>query len=196
MQKIKSIAVYCGSSNYAPDAFQQASLNLGTILAKHNIELVFGGGRVGLMGLTARACIENGGKAYGVIPHFLDKQEGGYEEITELHYVESMHERKQMMFERADAFIVLPGGFGTLDELFEIMTWKQVGLHNKYIFIVDIDGYWSPIFSHAIETMIENKFIREEDKKLFTLIARVEDIIPFLNAEVESEQQNYVNKWA
>jgi len=195
MTKIQSIGVYCGASNDCPEVFNEAARDLGTLMAKNSVEIVYGGGRVGLMGLMAKACMENGGKVCGVIPRFLDSHEGGFSEITELHYVDSMHERKQMMFERSDAFAVLPGGFGTLDELCEILTWKQVGLHKKYIFILDINRYWSPIFCDAMEVLVNNKFVRKEDKNLFTLVERVEDMIPFLSAERPENQETYVNKW-
>ena len=195
MTKIKSIGVYCGASSDAPEIFRESAYNFGKLMAKSNVEIVYGGGRMGLMGITAESCMENGGSVYGVIPRFLDKHEGGFREITELHYVDSMHERKQMMFERSDAFAVLPGGFGTLDELCEILTWKQVGLHKKFIFILDINRYWSPIFCDALKVMTDNKFVRQEDKNLFTLIERVEDMIPFLTAERPENQHNYVGKW-
>tara|TARA_R110002095_G_scaffold52857_3_gene45991 strand:+ start:477 stop:1067 length:591 start_codon:yes stop_codon:yes gene_type:complete len=195
MTKIQSIGVYCGASNHCPEVFNEAARDFGILMAKNKVEIVYGGGRVGLMGITAKACIDNGGKVCGVIPRFLDNHEGGFSEITELHYVDSMHERKQLMFERSDAFAVLPGGFGTLDELCEILTWKQVGLHKKYIFILDINRYWSPIFCEAMEIMVKNKFVRKEDKNLFTLIERVEDMIPFLSAERPKNQETYVNKW-
>lgn len=193
--KIQSIAVYCGSSDKCKDIYKQAAEDFGAILAKNKIEMVYGGGRRGLMGITAKSCMDHGGKVCGIRPHFLDNHEGKYEEITELHYVDSMHERKQMMFERADAFAILPGGFGTLDELFEILTWKQIGLHKKYVFILDINRYWAPIFLTAIEGMVEAGFIRKDDKNLFSLIERVEDIVPFFSAAKPENQAGYVAKW-
>ena len=195
MTKIQSIGVYCGASNDSPQVFQDAAHDLGTMMGKNNVEIIYGGGRVGLMGITAKACMEAGGKVCGVIPRFLDGHEGGFSDITELHYVESMHERKEMMFERSDAFVILPGGFGTLDELCEILTWKQIGLHKKFIFILDINRYWSPIFCDAMDNMVANGFIRKEDKNLFTMIERVEDMTPFLTTERPENQKNYVAKW-
>src|SRR5262245_36133836 len=120
MAKIKSLAVYCGSSDTAPEIYQHAARDLGHLLAKHGIELVYGGSKKGLMGILAQATLSQGGRVYGVISRFLNDREGGYEEITELHYVDTMHDRKQKMFERADAFAILPGGLGTLDEICEI----------------------------------------------------------------------------
>src|SRR6478752_1385946 len=146
MAKIKSLGVFCGSSETAPDIYKKAAQDLGALLAHHHVELVYGGSKLGLMGLLAKSTLENKGKVYGVISRFLDSREGGYEGITELHYVDNMHERKQKMFERADAFAILPGGLGTLDEMCEILTWKQIGLHNKLIIVLDINLYWSPLF--------------------------------------------------
>lgn len=195
MTKIQSIGVYCGASDDCPQVFKDSARDFGEMMGKNNVEIVYGGARVGLMGIMAKACMDNGGKVCGVIPRFLDNHEGGFTDITELHYVESMHERKELMFERSDAFVVLPGGFGTLDELCEILTWKQIGLHKKFIFILDINRYWSPIFCDAMEIMVNNGFVRKEDKNLFTLIERVEDMTPFLSTERPSNQKNYVTKW-
>ena len=194
MAKIKSLAVYCGSSDTASEIFQHAARDLGHLLAKHDIELVYGGSKIGLMGIVAQSTLSQGGKVYGVISRFLNDREGGYEEITELHYVDTMHDRKQKMFERADAFAILPGGLGTLDELCEILTWKQIGLHNKLVMILDINHYWSPLFIDYFEEMVKNEFVRPEDKNLFTLVERVEDLVPFFTAET-SNQHNYVGKW-
>lgn len=193
--KIKSMAVYCGSSDTTPEVYRQAAMDLGRLLAGHHIDLVYGGSRQGLMGLTARACLESNGRVFGYISHLIDGKEGGYEGITELHYVETMHERKQKMFERSDAFIIMPGGMGTLDEAFEVMTWRQLGLHNKPIFFIDINRYWSMICHNFFDHMAENNFIRVEDKNLFTLVERVEDLIPFFRAERVSDK-TYVSKWA
>jgi len=194
MAKIKSLAVFCGSSDNAPEVYQQAARDLGRLLAKHEIELVYGGSKIGLMGILAQETLLNGGKVFGFISRFLNDREGGFEGITELHYVDTMHDRKQKMFEKADAFAILPGGLGTLEEICEILTWKQIGLHNKLIMIIDINRYWSPLFIDYFEHMIKNKFVRSADKDLFTLVARVEDLVPFFSAEA-SNQQNYVAKW-
>jgi len=194
MTKIKSMAVYCGSSDTAPEIYQQSAKDLGQLLATHNIELVYGGSKQGLMGQVAQSTLSNGGKVYGVISRFLNDREGGYEGITELHYVDSMHDRKQKMFERADAFAILPGGLGTLDEICEILTWKQIGLHNKLVIILDINRYWAALFCDFYEHMVKNNFVRKEDKNLFTLIERIEDLVPFFSAD-STNQHSYVSKW-
>lgn len=194
MKPIKSVAVYCSSSSDVEQSYKDAAKELGYLLADRGIELVYGGSNQGLMGIVASAVLEKKGKVYGVIPHFLDAKEGSYEGITELHYVESMHERKHKMFERADAFVILPGGLGTMDETFELLTWKQIGLHRKYVMVLDIDHYWAPVFKDFFNAMADKKFIRSEDCNLFTLLERVADLHPFLTNETNN-QQDYVSKW-
>lgn len=194
MHPIKSVAVYCSSSNTVPEFYKTAAQDLGKMLAQHNVELVYGGSNQGLMGITARTALENHGKVYGVIPRFLDAKEGSYDGLTELHYVDDMHTRKHMMFERADAFVILPGGIGTMDETFELLTWKQIGLHKKNIIILDIEKYWSPIFIDFFDRMVDQTFVRAEDRKLFTLIERVADLAPFF-ATNGNNLSDYVSKW-
>ncbi len=194
MDYISSACVYCGSSVHIPDVFKQAAIDLGALLARHKIRLVYGGGKTGLMGLMAQSALENNGHVLGYMTKFLHGYEGGYQEISELHIVESMHERKQHMFEKSDSFIILPGGLGTLDETFEIMTWKQVGLHDKQIIIVDIEGYWSTLFDTFLEHMIKNGFVREADRDLFTLVRSVDEVIDALEHKKERDK-NFVSKW-
>src|SRR6185369_2172118 len=138
MVKPRSVCVYCGSSDRGPEPHREAAVKLGQALAREGVELVFGGGRVGLMGVIADAVLSGGGRATGVIPEHLLRAEVGHGRVTELIIVPNMHERKETMFRRADAFIVLPGGPGTLDETFEILTWRQLQLHDKPIVIVDL----------------------------------------------------------
>jgi uncharacterized protein (TIGR00730 family) len=145
MRTIRSVCVYCGSSGAVAAAYRHAASELGAGLATAGIETVFGGGRVGLMGLLADAALEAGGRVTGVIPARLRDAELAHQGVSELIVVASMHERKRLMAERADAFAVLPGGIGTLDEMFEILSWRQLGLHTKPIFLVDIDSYWAPL---------------------------------------------------
>ena len=127
------------------DVYREAASQLGARLAAMGIEVVFGGGRVGLMGLLADAALASGGRVAGIIPGRLRDAEVAHHGVSELVVVDTMHERKALMAERADAFAILPGGIGTLDETFEILSWKQLGLHDKPIFLVDVDGYWSPL---------------------------------------------------
>ncbi|HEX3796033.1 MAG TPA: TIGR00730 family Rossman fold protein, partial [Acidimicrobiales bacterium] len=140
--ELSSICVYCGSSKGSDPAFAQAARHLGTTLARHHITLVYGGGAVGLMGVLADAALAAGGEVRGVIPRDLFRRDVPHQGLTELIEVESMHERKQKMFELADAFVALPGGLGTMEELTEMATWAQLGLHHKPIATLDVKGYW------------------------------------------------------
>jgi uncharacterized protein (TIGR00730 family) len=145
MAQIARLCVYCGSSAGVEAEWSGAARELGRRLAEAGIELVYGGGRVGLMGILADAVLTGGGRVTGIIPAGLRDAELAHQGASELIVVGSMHERKRLMAERADAFAVLPGGIGTLDEMFEILTWRQLGLHDKPIFLVDIGRYWAPL---------------------------------------------------
>ncbi|MGH7094174.1 MAG: TIGR00730 family Rossman fold protein [Stellaceae bacterium] len=153
MGQIKRLCVYCGSSGKVGEAYRTAARELGERLAASGIELVYGGGRIGLMGIIADAVLDGGGRVTGVIPTRLRDAEVAHQGATELIVVDTMHDRKRVMAERSDAFAVLPGGIGTLDETFEIMTWRLLGLHDKPIFLVDVAGYWQPLlalFDHIV----------------------------------------------
>jgi uncharacterized protein (TIGR00730 family) len=150
--RLRRLCVYCGSSIGADPRYREAAEALGAGLAASGIELVYGGGRNGLMGAVADAVLAGGGTAIGVIPRHLQDRELAHLGLSELVIVDTMHQRKQAMAERADAFAALPGGIGTLDETVEILSWRQLGLHDKPIYIVDIAGYWSPLamlFEHV-----------------------------------------------
>jgi uncharacterized protein (TIGR00730 family) len=151
--QIERLCVYCGSANGADPRYAAAAAELGAGLAARGIELVYGGGRNGLMGRVADAVLTGGGRATGIIPVHLEHREVAHRGLSELVVVTDMHQRKRVMAERADAFAVLPGGVGTLDETVEILSWRQLGLHQKPIFVVDIAGYWSPLaalFEHIV----------------------------------------------
>ena len=145
MAGIDRLCVYCGSSGAVDRHYREAARELGERLAAAGIELVFGGGRIGLMGVLADAVLAGGGRVVGVIPERLRDAELAHQGASELVITASMHDRKRVMAERADAFAVLPGGIGTLDEMFEMLTWRQLGLHDKPIYLVDIAGYWRPL---------------------------------------------------
>jgi len=147
MPQIRSLCVYCGSSGAVDEKYRAAATELGEALAAAGIQLVYGGGRVGLMGLLADAVLAGGGWVVGIITERLRDRELAHHGASELVIAGSMHDRKRLMAERADAFAVLPGGTGTLDETFEILTWRQLGLHDKPIFLVDIAGYWRPLIA-------------------------------------------------
>ena len=191
---VKSACVYCSSFNGLPAKYQSAAQEMGALLAKNNIQLVYGGGRTGLMGLVSNAVLEAEGKAIGISTTLISTREGINENLHEIMIVETMHERKRLMFEKSEAFIILPGGIGTLDETFEIMTWKQIGLHHKKIIFLDIDGYWSTIFSTHFKRMIEDGFVREIDQKLFTIVKTPEEVIYNLCNGIQPDQ-GYVSKW-
>jgi uncharacterized protein (TIGR00730 family) len=181
MAAIKSICVYCGSSGQVDEAYRAAATRLGTTLARAGIELIYGGGQIGLMGLVADAALAEGGRVTGIIPMHLHDKEVGHSGLTELVVVDNMHNRKRRMFDLADAFVVLPGGLGTLDETLEVITWKQLGLHDKPIVILDIAGYWTPLIE-LIEHTVVTGFAARRALQLFRVVPRVEDLLAALAA--------------
>jgi uncharacterized protein (TIGR00730 family) len=186
MAVVKSICVYCGSSGRVDEVYRAAATRLGVLLAKAGIELVYGGGRVGLMGLLADSALASGGRVTGIIPVHLHDKEVGHTGLTELVVVDNMHQRKRRMFELADAFVVLPGGLGTLDETLEIITWKQLGLHDKPIVLVDVAGYWTPLLE-LIEHAVVSGFAARRALHLYRVAQRVEDVLPTLAAAPEPQ---------
>jgi uncharacterized protein (TIGR00730 family) len=184
MTFLTSLCVYCGSSDRVDPAHRQAAATLGRLLGQRGIRLVYGGGRVGLMGICADAAMAAGGEVIGIIPEHLNSVEIGHKGLSELRVVPSMHVRKQMMFELADAFAILPGGLGTLDETFEIITWRQLQVHDKPIILVDNNGYWRPLIA-LIDHAIAAGFAKPTTRRLFQVVRRVEDIIPAIEAAPE-----------
>ena len=182
MKKIGQVCVYCGSSGAVEARYREAASELGARLAAAGIELVYGGGRVGLMGLLADAVLSAGGQAIGVIPRRLLDAEVAHRGVTELIVVDNMRDRKRLMAEKADAFAVLPGGIGTLDELFETLSWKQLGLHDKPILLVDIAGYWTPL--HALlDHIVVTGFAREHTRGLLQVVPNVAALMAALSKE-------------
>ena len=174
MQQIRSVCVYCGSSGAVDQRYRAAADELGHSLAAAGITLVFGGGRIGLMGIAADAALAAGGQVIGVIPASLRDKELAHQGVSELVVVDTMHDRKRVMAERSDAFAVLPGGIGTLDETFEILTWRQLRLHDKPIFLVDIAGYWQPL--HALlDHIVAQRFAT-------SLVPQLLEIVPSVSA--------------
>ena len=174
---VKSICVYCGSGPGRSTVYADAARTLGQSLAAHGIGLVYGGGGLGLMGEVARATLGAGGKVTGIIPDFLTVREHMLEEVTDLIVTADMHERKKLMFERSDAFIALPGGVGTLEELVEQMTWAQLGRHRKPIIVANIAGFWTP-FLDLLTHMQNEAFIRAGLEVPYSVVDRAEDIVP------------------
>ncbi|GAB3297392.1 LOG family protein [Hymenobacter tenuis] len=160
---MKSVAVYCGASSGTNEQFTQQAQAMGQALAERNFTLVYGGGRVGLMGAIADSVLQHGGNAIGVIPDFLADKELAHTGLTQLHIVKSMHERKLMMADLAEGFVAMPGGYGTLEELFEVLTWGQLGLHRKPIGVLNVDGYYNHLL-RALDHMADEGLLRRENR--------------------------------
>jgi|ERR1019366_1955145 uncharacterized protein (TIGR00730 family) len=187
---MKRICVFCGSSSGSRPEYCVAAEEMAAELVRSNIGLVYGGGNVGLMGVIADAVLRAGGEAVGVIPKHLMEREVGHKGLTKLHVVRSMHERKALMADLSDAFIALPGGFGTFEEFCEVVTWAQLGLHAKPCGILNVLGYYSPLlamFDHAVE----ERFLKQENRAL--VLAR--DSVPELLQALEEWRPTHVEKW-
>jgi uncharacterized protein (TIGR00730 family) len=162
---MKSICVFCGANFNGDPLLTEAVEQLAEAMVSRNIDLVFGGGRVGVMGMIADAVLKKGGKAIGVIPEFLMNKEVGHTGLTELHVVQNMHQRKQMMNDLCDGIITLPGGFGTLEEFFEVLTWLQLGLHQKPIGILNVNGFYDFLLKQ-MDVMVEQRFLKPLNREL------------------------------
>ncbi len=178
---IRALCVYCGSSNSVAPRHLAAAAELGRLAAGRGVEIVFGGGRVGLMGALADGALAAGGRVTGIIPEHLQDLEVGHDGVSEMIVVDSMHTRKRRMFERSDAFCALPGGMGTLDETFEIVTWKQLGLHDKPVLLVNLDGFWDPLLA-LIAHQLEAGYIRPQHAGLYRVVEGIESIFDTLDA--------------
>lgn len=176
-----NICVYCGSSLGRDARFVTAAETLGRMIGERGMGLVYGGGDNGLMGRVARAALAAGGHVTGIIPQFLEKREHMLLQAQDLVVVPDMHSRKRLMFERADAFVALPGGVGTLEELVEQLTWVQLGRHTKPVVIADIGGFWRPLLS-LLAHMRDNGFIRAEYELRYLVAERIEDVLPMIEA--------------
>jgi uncharacterized protein (TIGR00730 family) len=184
------IAVFCGSSSGSHTIYREQAAKLGQILAERRIDLIYGGGRVGLMGFLADAVLKAGGQVTGVIPGFLQTREVAHQGLTEMIRVETMHERKALIDQRSDGAIALPGGFGTLDELFEMLTWGQLGLHRKPVGLLNINGYFEPLLL-TVEKMVSEGFLKLENKDQLL----VSDNIETLLTAMETYRVPRVVKW-
>lgn len=173
---MKNIAVYCGSNKGAHPAYAEGAKLLGEVLASNDIALIYGGGKVGLMGVIADSVLASNGRAVGVIPHFLHEKEVAHPSLTELYTVDTMHQRKDMMSSLCDGYIMMPGGAGTLEEFFEIFTWAQLGLHEKPIGILNVDGFYDPLIE-MLNKMIEEGFIGEHYRELAIVDGNPESLI-------------------
>jgi uncharacterized protein (TIGR00730 family) len=163
---MKSIAVFCGSSMGTHPAYAKEAASLGALMAARNINLVYGGGNAGLMGVVANNVLDNGGSATGIIPEFLNTRERKHDKLTQLIEVQTMHQRKTIIYEMSDAAIIMPGGFGTMDEFFEIVTWNNLTLHTKMVGILNVEGFYDHLYQHLLR-------MRDHD---FTSTANIENV--------------------
>ena len=181
MSKIKTVCVYCGSGPGTNPRFVEAAIGLGKAMAESGIRLVYGGGSIGLMGAVATSVLDHGGTVTGIIPGFLTARENALKRVQELIVTPDMHERKRLMFEHSDAFVALPGGIGTLEELVEQLTWQQLGRHSKPVLLANIEGFWEPLLA-LLAHMRATQFIRASLAVDILKAERVEDILPRLQA--------------
>ena len=189
---MKRITVFCGLSHGAHPSYTDVAIELGQFLADQNITLIYGGAQVGLMGAIANAVLSKGGKAIGVIPRFLHTKEIAHDELSELILVDGMHERKKKMNDLCDGFITLPGGFGTLEELFEVLTWAQLGLHRKPIGLLNINQYYTPLIE-MIDQMVRNQFLKEINQKTLLVEENISPLYKLMTQYQAPEAPEWLN---
>ncbi len=187
---LKKLAVYCGSSAGNSPKIKSEARRVGQFLAKGQIDLVFGAGKIGIMGLVVESVLENGGNAIGVIPEFLKHKEIVHLGLNQLITTKTMHERKQIMTDLSDGFVILPGGFGTMDEFFEVLTWSQLGLHQKPIGILNVDGYYDDLLQ-LFDKMVEKRILKKENQDLIL----VADNMPSLYEQMINFSPKATPKW-
>ncbi|MDI9867345.1 LOG family protein [Flectobacillus longus] len=189
---MKNILVYCGASVGFDEIYKNTAIAAGKLLVEKNKTLVYGAGSVGIMGIIADAVLENGGEVVGVIPSFMEKFEVQHKGLTQIHVVETMHQRKQLMAEISDAVVALPGGWGTLDELFEILTWKQLGLHQMPIGLLNVNGFYDPLIE-MIHKMVKEGFLKQSN---FDMLMIDDNLESLLNRMEQAEYPDFpVGKW-
>ena len=176
---ITSLAVFCGSKDGINNVYVEHARQLGELMARHQIKMIYGGGSSGLMGTVADSVMQHHGYVIGIIPHVLVEWERQHHGITELIIADDMHERKKKMYELCDAAIILPGGFGTLDELFEMLTWNQLSIHDKEIFILDSNGFYEHLLAH-IEQLNKEGFLYEAAKERITILSDPSELVQYL----------------
>ena len=178
---MKKLCVFCGSASGKSPIYVEAARALGEMMAKNHVALVYGGATIGVMGALADSVLTHGGAVIGVMPKVLVDYEIAHKKLTELHVVEDMHSRKKMMYDRSDAFLTLPGGMGTLDEMFEILTWSQLKLHNKSCFVYNLNGFYDSLLEYLRHSHSEG-FIRPEHLKLLTEIKQEAELLALLKS--------------
>lgn len=179
VKEMKSICVFCGAQNAVPEEHKEMARQLGLDMAKAGKQLVYGGGDCGLMGAVANGVLQGGGKAVGVFPRSLGRIEVEHKGLTTMHMVDSMHERKQIMYDNAEVFVILPGGFGTLDEMFEVITWRQIKIHEKLVVIYNHNGYWDHMIT-LMEHMVNIGFAKPETRQFYTVVNTKEELYKLL----------------
>lgn len=189
---VKRICVFCGSSHGRNPRYADAARQVGSLLARENVGIVYGGGGVGLMGLLADAALAAGGEVIGVIPRALVNREVAYSGLADLRIVSSMHERKALMADLADAFLALPGGLGTIEELFEIVTWAQLGIHRKPTTLLDVDGYFRPLTAF-LDHMVSEGFISEANRDLVLVCRRPDEILETLRSNEPQTAERWLD---
>lgn len=180
---IQTVCVYCGSSSHVDDSYKETAHQVGTALARRRMRVVYGGGHVGLMGILADSALKAGGEVVGIIPEHIRAREVQHDHLTELHVVDSMHTRKRMMVERSDAFVILPGGIGTLDETFEILSWRQLGLHTKPVVIFNKDGFWDSLID-LMDHLVAHGFAPRENYLSYKVAHDVDEMFTALMTPV------------
>jgi uncharacterized protein (TIGR00730 family) len=189
MHELNSILVYCGANSGNKPIYRDVTIELGNFLVENNRTLVYGGGSIGIMGILADTVLAGNGKVIGVIPDFLNVKEVGHTGLTEIHVVKSMHERKALMEKLCDGVIVLPGGYGTFDEMFEMLTWSQLGLHRKPIGILNVNGYYDNLIAQ-LDKMVEEGFLSTNNRRLLIVDAKVEGLIAKMKSfDVKTEEK-------
>ncbi|GHE28474.1 LOG family protein [Sphingobacterium griseoflavum] len=188
--KLKSIVVFCASSFGHSIAYSEQAARVGQVFAERGIQLVYGGGKVGLMGTVANAALEAGGKVVGVIPHFLNSKEREHTGVTTLITVDTMHDRKRIMNDYAEGVIALPGGFGTLEELFEMITWAQLGLHKKPVGLLNTNNFYQHLI-HFIDHMVSEGLLKKENREMLLIADTIEELLE----KMERYEPVAVTKW-
>jgi len=190
---MKKITVFCGSSDGVNPLFGDIAYQLGAQLAQEDIALIYGGAKIGLMGKVANGAIEAGGKVTGVLPYFLGSKEIAHDQLTEIIMVNTMHDRKMIMHERCEGFIALPGGFGTFEELFEVLTWAQLGLHQKPIGLLNVNGFYNPLIQ-MVETMVNHGYLSELHQSMLLKSATITDLLAQMKNYNAPEVPKWINK--
>jgi uncharacterized protein (TIGR00730 family) len=190
---MRSICVYCGSNAGSKPVYTERAIALGTRIAKEGLALVYGGGNVGLMGVVADAVLEAGGEVIGVIPEQLVNWEVAHRGVTRLEVVANMHERKARMFDLADGFVALPGGFGTLDEMFEMLTWRQLGIGDKPCAFLDVDGFYAPLLA-MMDRMVEERFLHPEQRRDLWYGDNIDALVAWMRAYEPAQASKWIDE--